>query len=474
MPLFHQRVARLALFAAALLLSRDSVSAQQLKSDARIVAEVGRYMRAAEKFEKFSGAVLVARNGRPVVSRGFGLANVELGVPNTPATVYRLASLATQFTASAIMLLQQQGRLQISDPFCKYLPACPSAWQPITIRQLLTMTSGIPSVHGVELGPLRGFPLPWDQWLEAAGKKPLEFAPGTGFTYDYPAYYLLGFVIEKISGQTYGDFLATHFFTPLGMTRTGYEDPRRIVRNRATGYRQLPGEPVSNVPYIEVIPLFSAGGVYSTTEDLLRWDQAFHANRILTKTSVESLLTPDRDMLPGKGYASGVWVTERYGRREIANGGNLPGFMSHMASFPTEHITVIVLSNNGRGSSGKICNALSAIIFGQPYETPYERKSVAVSAASLERYVGTYRIALPRLTMTVTLDNGKLWLQRNNEPRTELFPESDAKFFLRVEDVQVAFEQDASGAVTGMTVYQGDSGRYDVLHGELVTPPARP
>jgi len=271
----------------------------------QITARIDEYMKAAVDVERFTGSILVALDGEAIVSKGYGMANVELDVPNTPTTVFRLASITKQFTAAAIMMLQERGKLNVNDPFCRYLADCPPAWQPITIRQLLTMTSGIPGVTALELGPLRGVPVPWDQWLAATRTKPLEFTPGEQFKYANPGYTLLGFIIERQSGQSYGDFLQDNIFTPLGMTQTGYEDPRRIIKHRATGYRQLPGDPVTNVPYAEMIGLFSAGGLYSTTEDLLRWDRALYTDQLLSRRARDDMFTPFREMLPGKGYAYG-------------------------------------------------------------------------------------------------------------------------------------------------------------------------
>jgi CubicO group peptidase (beta-lactamase class C family) len=144
------------------------------------------------------------------------MANVELDVPNTPNTVFRLASLTKQFTATAIMMLQERGKLNVNDQFCKYLTDCPAAWQPITIRHLLTMTHGIPNLRGPDLGPLTGLPVSWEQWLAAVKKKPLDFTPGEKFKYANPGYTLLGFIIERVSGKSYGEFLQENIFTHCG------------------------------------------------------------------------------------------------------------------------------------------------------------------------------------------------------------------------------------------------------------------
>lgn len=451
-----------------LLLQSATAQNSAYRSDRQIADEINKYMAAADEHEKFMGAILVARDGKPIVSKGYGMANVELDAPNTPKTVFRLASLTKQFTAASILLLQERGKLKISDPFCNYLTDCPAAWQPITIKQLLTMTSGVPGTSAQDLGALRGLPVPWDQWMETVKRKPLDFAPGSEFRYGNPGYTLLGFIIEKLSGKSYGDFLDENIFKPLKMDQSGYENPLRIIKNRATGYRQLPGDPITNVPYAEMVGFFSAGGIYSTTEDLLKWDQALYPGKLLTGKSLEEMYTPDKEMLPGKAYAYGVWKSTKHGRIEIAHGGNMAGFITYLARYPEDRVTVIVLSNNGRGSSGKISGVLSSIVFGSSYEMPYERKAVSVESSVLDKYVGEYKFTQPMTTIVVTNESGKLFQKRNTEPKFEMFAESDSKFFLKNEDIQLTFVKDANGAVTGLKVDQGDGTLYEVINGHKV------
>ena len=448
----------------------QSASAQiaAVPSTSQITAKIDEYMKSAVEVERFSGSILVARDGKVIVSKGYGMANVELDAPNTPKTVFRLASITKQFTAAGVMMLQERGKLNVNDPFCKYLTDCPAAWQPVTIRHLLTMTSGVQGVSATELGPLRGLPVPWDQWLEATRKKPLEFAPGAKFRYANTGYTLLGFIIERVSGKSYGEFLQENIFTPLGMQQTGYEDPLRIIKNRATGYRQLPGDPITNVPYAEMIRLYAAGGIYSTTEDLLLWDKALYTNKLLSGKSIDEMFTPFKDMYPGKSYAYGFWTSQKFGRTEIAHGGNLAGFITYISRFPSDRVTVIVLSNNGRGSSGKISNVLSAIVFGAPYEIPRERKAVAVASSVLDTYVGEYQFQYPPTTFIITNENGKLMQQRNTEPKAEMFAESETDFFLKTEDIQFKFVKDANRVVTGLIVHQGDGTLYEVMTGQKI------
>ena len=470
MRINFNRVNRFIIFAAWCLFVFQSVSAQNAiaPSARQITAKVDEYMKSAVEVERFSGSILIARDGRAIVSKGYGMANVELDVPNTPNTVFRLASLTKQFTATAIMMLQERGRLNVNDPFCKYLNDCPAAWQPITIRQLLTMTSGISGVTAIELGPLRGLPVPWDQWLDATKKKPLDFTPGENFKYANSGYTLLGFVIERVSGVSYGEFLQENIFTPLGMKQTGYEDPLRIVKNRATGYRQLPGDPITNVPYAEMIRLYAAGGIYSTTEDLLLWDKALYTDKLLSVKSRDEMFTPFKEMYPGKSYAYGWWTSVKFSHQEIAHGGNLAGFITYIARFPKERVTVIVLSNNGRGSSGKISNVLSAIAFGAPYEIPRERKAVPVTSSVLDEYIGEYRVQFPPTNYTITNENGKLMVLESVFPKAEMFAESETDFFLKTGDIQFKFVKDANGTVTGFIVHQGDSTLYEVVTGQKI------
>lgn len=450
------------------LLVFQAVSAQKPRSDKQIAAEIEQYMKTAVEHEKFSGAILVARDGKPIVSRGYGLANVEHDIPNTPRTVFRLASVTKQFTATSIMMLQERGKLNVNDPFCKYLSDCPTAWQPITIKQLLTMTHGIPNVTSIELGALRAFPVGWDQWMEATGKKPLEFKPGERFMYLGAGYTLLGLLIERVSGKTYGEVLQENIFGPLGMKNSGHEDASRILKNRATGYRQLPGDPITNLPYREMIRMYASGGVYSTPEDLLLWDQALYTEKLLSKRSIDEMYIPDKEMLPGKAYASGVWISTKHGRREIAHGGNATGFITYLARYPSDRVTIIVLSNNEKGSSGKISGVLSSIVFGSPYAMAYEQKAIAVDPAVLDKYVGEYTFDHPRTSIVVTKENGRLYQKRGTEGRVEMFAESDTKFFLKSEDIQLTFAKDSSGTVIGMKVDQGDGTLYEVMNGRKV------
>lgn len=446
----------------------QTASAQKSPSNREITAKVDEYMKTAVEFERFTGSILIAKDGKPIVSKGYAMANIEFDAPNKPDTVFRLASLTKQFTAAAIMILQERGKLNVNDLACKHLAQCPEAWKTITIHHLLTNTHGISGISAADIGALRGLPIPHDQWYEATSKKPLEYAPGEKFKYLTSGYTLLGYIIERASGKSYGEFLQENIFTPLGMNRSGYEDPLKIIKNRATGYDQLPGNPITNLPYREIVRMYSSGGVYSTTEDLLLWSNAFANEKILSKKSIEEIFTPFKEMYPGTGYAYGFWTSQKFGRRRIAHGGNATGFITYFAYYPEDRVTVIVLSNNQRGSAGKINDVLSAITFGEKYETPKERKAITIASSILEKYVGEYQAQFPPTNYNITIENGKLMFNEINFLKTEMFAESEIDFFLKAADMRIKFVKDANGTVTGFIVDQGDGTLYPIMNAQKI------
>ncbi|MBC6434527.1 beta-lactamase family protein [Nostoc sp. HG1] len=340
------------------------------QSAQQIVVKAEEYMNAAVRVNRFSGSILVARDGKPLISKGYGMANLELDVPNNPQTVFRLGSLTKQFTAMAIMILQERGKLHTNDLICNYLSDCPAAWQSITIRSLLTHTSGIPNYTSLP-NSLQTMQLPSTHanLVDRFKNMPLEFTPGEKFKYTNSGYYLLGMIIEQVSGKSYADFLQENIFAPLGMTHTGYDSHNRLIKNRAGGY-ELQDNSIINASYIDMSIPFAAGALYSTTEDLLLWDQALYTEKLVSRKILAEIFTPFKD-----GYGYGWGITKRFDRQMIGHDGGINGFSSSIIRFPSDHVTAIVLSNNQNAPSGEIASSLAAIVFGAPYKMPQERKS---------------------------------------------------------------------------------------------------
>ncbi|MCS6816502.1 MAG: serine hydrolase [Blastocatellia bacterium] len=416
-----------------------------------IVSKIEAYMNAHVRANRFSGAILVAREGKVIVSKGYGWANLEHEVPNTPQTKFRLGSITKQFTAMAILMLEERGRLSVHDPVCRYVPNCPEAWREITIHHLLTHTSGIPNFTNfpeyVKTQCL-GEPAPPASTLDRFRDKPLDFRPGERASYSNSGYIVLGYIIEKVAGEPYEAFLRKNIFEPLGMVNTGVDSNSRIMRHRAAGYTWQ-DDALANAPYIDMTIPHAAGGLYSTVEDLYLWDQALHTERLVSKASLEKMFTPFKN-----NYAYGWVVTTHLNRKMIGHGGRINGFSTFIARYPDERVVVVVLSNLESAPSGRIARDLAAIVFGEPYELPRERVAIALDPRIYDAYVGRYELA-PNLVLTVTREDDRLMLQVGGQPPIRMFPESETKFFLRIVDAQITFVKDEKGEVTHLILHQG-------------------
>ena len=449
-----KRVNQITALLALCLLLVAQVSAQTavaLPSSSEITRKVDDYMAAAIRVNRFSGAVLLARDGQPIESRGYGMANIELSVPNSPETVFRLGSVTKQFTGMAIVLLQERGKLSVNDPICKYLSDCPQAWQPITIKNLLTHTAGIPNyTEFPDFTKTAAVETTAAELTNRFRDKPLQFALGEKYAYSNSGYFLLGTIIERASGKPYADFLQENIFAPLGMKQTGYDNPVRIIKNRASGYARTSDGFINAAP-ISMSTAYAAGALYSTVGDLLLWDQALYTEKLVSRKSLDEAFTPFKS-----NYGYGWSIGKRFDRQVIAHGGGIFGFSSYIARYPADRVTVIVLSNVEGAPSGEIANSLAAIVFGAPYELPRERKEIQVAVKTLEKYVGKYQLT-PQLVLSVTLESGKLMAQVSTQPKLELFAESETVFFFKTVNAQVTFVVSAQGEVTGLVFRQGGS-----------------
>jgi D-alanyl-D-alanine carboxypeptidase len=298
-------------------------------------------------------ALAVVRDGRVVKERGYGLANVELRVPATPATVFEIGSVTKQMTAAAVMLLVEEGRVALDDPLSKYLPDTPEGWGHVTVRHLLTHTSGLRNYTG-----LTGFELTErltrDEFIKRLAPHPLAFRPGDQHSYGNTNYSLLGYVVEAASGQGYWQFVSARLFGPLGMRATTDRDPRRLVPNRASGY-EWDGREWVGRDY-DLTDVFSAGAVVSTVGDLVRWEAAFAGGRVLRPASLEQVWTPVR-LNSGQThpYGFGWYVETLRGRRVMRHTGHTAGFSASLARYPDDKLTVIVLTNLGTlGAGGRV------------------------------------------------------------------------------------------------------------------------
>jgi CubicO group peptidase (beta-lactamase class C family) len=329
-----------------------------------VASEVDRYLNAAAEAGKFSGSVLIARNGEVLVSKGYAMANRELGVPNTPRMKFRIGSLTKQFTAMAVMILQERGKLSVRDSVCKYVPDCPRGWAEITVHHLLTHTSGIQDLLSFpDFQQTMALPSPVAQTVNRFKNKPLDFRPGTKFKYSNSGYVLLGYIIELVSGRPYEAYLRENIFEPLKMSNSGSDHNDLIIVNRAAGYTKRDGG-VINAPYIDMSIPTGGGSLYSTVEDLFLWDQSLYTEKLVTKKSLADMFTPYATADWGDGAAYGWFVgRDKSNHKYMGFVGGINGFASQIMRYPDEKVLVVVLSNFSFAPVIDIENDLAGIVF---------------------------------------------------------------------------------------------------------------
>jgi len=399
--------------------------------------------------QHFMGSVLVARGNEVIVNKGYGFANLEWDIPNSPTTKFRLGSITKQFTAALVLFLEERGKLKVSDPVKKYMPDAPAAWDKITIFNLLTHTSGIPSFTDFpDYASVEPFTTTPEQLVKRFRDKPLDFPPGEKWSYSNSGYVLLGYLIEKISGGSYAKFVQENIFTPLGMKDSGYDSNSAIIPRRAAGYSPGPDGPI-NAGYINMTVPLSAGGLYSTTEDLLRWEQGLFGGKLLSPASLQKMTTPFKE-----DYACGLMVLTTNGHKVIAHGGGIEGFNTMLAYYPEDKLTVIVLSNINGQAPQDIASKLGALAHGEKVVLLSERKEVTVDPKLLEGYVGNYELA-PKFILSVTREGDKLITQATGQPKVPIFAESEREFFAKAVDAQITFVTDAQGHAPELILHQG-------------------
>jgi len=403
----------------------------------------------------FSGAtaqspgatVIVMKDGQTVYKKAYGTANLELGVPVAIDTRFRLASVTKQFTAAAILQLHDRGLLDVDSPIAKYLPDFPGG-DKLTVYHLLTHTAGIPDFIS----------------YEQAKQVPQEFAPGERMNYSNTGYVMLGLIIENISGKSYEAYLKENIFDPLGMKDSGYDHHETILRNRASGYLFDPaGRTYVNAPFQEMKGVFAAGALYSTVEDMGRWDQALYGDRILKPESIARAFKPVT-LTSGRraNYGCGWMISQVRGLREVGHGGDINGFNTYIARYPDQNFSVIVLSNVGMRPPGPLPTAtdlarkVAEIYLDDVMKPARVFTGVEVDPKILARYAGDYELHAPQVIIDnsgkvfkITLEDGKL-MGESIQGKAPLLAESPTVFVVPGSPVKVTFEVNAGGEVTGL------------------------
>ena len=347
------------------------------------VEQIDQLISTYEEYGQFNGSVLVSDQGKVIYKKGFGMANMEWGIPNQPNTKHRLGSITKQFTAMLILQLVAEGKLDLQEPIITYLPDYPKATGDIiTTHHLLTHTSGIPNYTSFPkfMADESRNPYSPEDFVKKFDEKELDFTPGEKFSYSNSGYFLLGVIVEKLSGKTYEQMLQENIFTPLEMNDTGYDNHGDILKNRATGYEKQ-GKNYRNSRYLDMTIPYAAGSMYSTVEDLYKWDQALYTTTLLPKEYMTIYFKPYIPAFGKAHYAYGWGVGyAKIGKSNdsiyaIGHGGGINGFNTNISRATSDKSLVVLLNNTGGAPLDEMTRAIRGIMYDKEYDMP--KKSVA-------------------------------------------------------------------------------------------------
>jgi|CXWL01.1.fsa_nt_gi CubicO group peptidase (beta-lactamase class C family) len=418
---------------------------------ADLASDLDAIFTSAYPSDQPGGAVIVEQDGKVILRKAYGMADLELGVPLAPDMVFRLGSITKQFTAVLVLQLVQEGKLSAEDPLSKYLPDFPAAQaEGVTVQHLVNHTSGIPSYTDQPTWPPRmREDLTVQQILDFTKDLPRDFAPGTQWKYSNTGYILLGAILEKVTGKAYATLVAERIFEPLGMTSSSYGAEERIIPRRVKGYDGGPGA-YQNTSYLSMTQPYAAGSLLSTVDDLAKWNSALLGERI-ARPPFRDQLWQSAKLADGRDthYAWGWGVWEYEGHRVISHSGGINGFVTDALRVPDAKLFVAVLSNNPGAAKRpeELTLTAAALVLGKPLD---QRPSIRLSAEKLEEFTGVYEIdGNPEMLRVITRDGDTLYSQRSGSAKFEIRPRGGDRFFFLDTVSELQFERDASGKVTG-------------------------
>jgi D-alanyl-D-alanine carboxypeptidase len=401
-----------------------------------------------------SVAIALVRGRDTITMRAWGKADLEQDVAATPRSVYRIGSVTKQFTSAAVMQLVEQGKVKLGDSIVTYLPNLPVTWRPVTVRQLLNHTSGIPSYTGIGAAWQRrwGEEMNPDTLVALTANLPMWFAPGTKWQYDNSGYVVLGMLIEKITGRSWGSDISERFLKPLGLDDTYNCIAAPLVPRRARGY-EAEGKGWINTPYLAMSQPYSAGAMCSTVGDLAKWNRALNTGRVVSAASYAQMTTPEGAAVKSK-YGFGLSLDTIAGRSMIVHGGGINGFITGNAWVPSAELSITVLANSGSAPSDKLLKQLARAALGAPLVQP--PKVLPLAAKDRQRYVGVYALALPDgpRDFTVAVNGDQLTAQLAGQgPSTLLYLGQDTFGVGFDPDLRIIFTVNGAQA-TKLTLLQ--------------------
>lgn len=423
-----------------------------LSAQPTLADQIAAYIKPYAETRNFNGTVLVAERDRIIFEGSYGFANEDFQAPNQSNTIYHMASVSKNFTAAAVLILEQKGLLNTSDLVSKHIPDYPSGAR-ITLHHLLTHTSGIPNINDMpEYAFASRNPQTPESLVDIFKNKPLEFDPGAKYKYSNSNYNLLALVIEEVSGLPYGAFLQEEIFRPAGMKETAHHgQANKIIPQMAVGYQSDNKFNLEKSDFLDWSSKTGNGSLYTTAHDLLAWNKALADNSILSSTSLRKMYT---DHEANSGY--GCFVKPHLKRNRYYMNGRSPGFTSYFARYPDDGVCIIVLANNYIPVATSMGMAIAAIVLREKYE-PLNLSTQSVEPNTAAKLLGSYQFDgdfyRPQFSMKVTEKGGQLMCDWG-----ELIPIGDLNFIARAFWSSVSFESDNQGNVRYM-IYDGYRGK---------------
>jgi CubicO group peptidase (beta-lactamase class C family) len=405
-------------------------------------------------------AVLVARDGKVLLSHGFGMADLSHDLPIKTTTKFRIGSVTKQFAAAAILKLQEEKKLSVNDKLSKFFPDYPRGDE-VTIHHLLTHTSGIKSFTSKpDFMKNVTAPASSREMIDSFKNDKFDFDPGTKMAYNNSGYFLLGAIVEKVSGKSFNDYLRDTFFEPLEMHDTGVHSSTAVLKKEATGYSYVGGTAAKAVNW-DMSRAGAAGALYSTVEDLMRWNEGVFGGKVLSEESLKAAFTPvklDSGEEPMMPYGYGWIIGEYRGLKTISHGGGLQGWLSFLTRYVDQNMTVVVLHNAmppvPELSANEVAELVAdAFLWQEMKPRPKYEIDESVDPTTFMAYVGRYDFM--GAVMDVALDGGQLTAQLTGQPRFPIYPLGPDKFFWKVVDAQIEFKKDDEGHVVSAQHKQG-------------------
>ncbi|MHA7963418.1 serine hydrolase domain-containing protein [Paenibacillus sp. CAU 1782] len=422
-----------------------------MTTTATITSSLQKYIDQYREKWPFSGTVLVAREGRIVHLGAYGSASLEHRVPNRRNTRFGIWSISKSFAAMAIMLLARQNRLQLDALASQYIPEM-KTFGAITVRHLLNHRSGLPNMTSLPQynGNYNKWPMGKEAFFELLAKHLPHGVPGERFSYNNSGYYLLGLIVEAVSGKSYDQFLQEFILHPLGMKDTGLLTGRTIVQDLASAYHASGNTPIP-AEYVEISSVGAAGGMYSTVEDLLKWDQSFYGDSLLPKGVIDDMLHDE-----SAPYGMGWFLDRRNGHRRMYHGGAYHGFRTELHRYPEEKLTIIVLSNYNFTPVTALADCLADVALGLDARIPEFPPACSLPSGHFQRLAGTYE-GYGCKAVVGENENGYYFIW-NNKELNPIYPVTDTEFhhchFLWTHH----FKQDDNGSWSflGMSKIEGE------------------